>query len=39
MKYDFKTLSEFCDEQGIVLCEDYSLQKLNAFSIITPSVI
>lgn len=24
MKYDFKTLSEFCQEQGIVLCEDYT---------------
>jgi len=35
MKYDFKALSEFCQEQGIVLCEDYSLQKLKAFSIIT----
>lgn len=35
MKYDYERLVDFCDEQNIVLCDDYSLQKLTAFSIIT----
>lgn len=24
MKYDYETLSDFCHEQGIVLCDDYT---------------
>jgi len=35
MKYDYERLFDFCEEQGIVLCDDYSSQKLTAISIIT----
>ena len=35
MKYDYTTLIDFCKEHNIVLCGDYSLQKLTAFSVIT----
>ena len=35
MKYDYERLFDFCEEQGIVLCEDYSSKKLTALSLIT----
>lgn len=34
MKYDYNTLNAFCNEQNILLCEDYSSQKLNSNTII-----
>jgi hypothetical protein len=35
MKYDYERLDDFCEEQNIFLCDDYSLEKLTAFSVIT----
>jgi len=29
MKYDYQTLTEFCEEHNVVLCEDYSLVHLT----------
>ena len=35
MKYDYQTLTEFCEERDILLYEDYSeVTKINAFTII-----
>ena len=40
MKYDYQTLTNFCEEHNIVLCEDYSLKtKINAFTIIEGNCI
>jgi hypothetical protein len=35
MKYDFQTLSEFCKEHNIILCEDYSVVPLKRETFIT----
>ena len=34
MKYDYETLTEFCKEHNILLCEDYSQKIINAHLII-----
>jgi hypothetical protein len=40
MKYDYQTLTDFCEEHNVVLCEDYSLKtKINAFTIIEGNCI
>lgn len=35
MKYDYQTLSEFCEEHKIILCEDYSIIPLKRETFIT----
>lgn len=35
MKYDYQTLTEFCKEHNIVVCEDYSNIALNRETFIT----
>ena len=35
MKYDYETLSEFCKEHKIILCEDYSIVPLRRETFIT----
>ena len=35
MKYDYQTLSEFCNERSIILCDDYSVVPLKRETFIT----